>query len=235
MAAVALKPLSLNVISDSICPFCYMGYKQLTIAIDAAKKENLPLDFKLRFKPFLLDPELPTDKPLNKRERYNSKFGAANFQRMEQQMIARGKGVGINFSYGGNLRQTIESHRLIEKAWLVGGEPKQRAIVEELFAGYFENEKDVGDYDFLAECAAKAGVFASKEEALAFLKTDELRDGVKKDITDAMRMGVEGVPFILLNNRYAVSGAQGEDTFLHIFRKIAKGENLAVESSEETC
>ncbi|KAF7293025.1 DSBA domain-containing protein [Mycena indigotica] len=235
-APMALKPLSLHVISDSICPFCYMGYKQLNLAMAAAKKENLPLDFKLRFKPFLLDPTLPTDKPLNKREHYDSKFGAANFARMEKQMAARGKTVGINFSYGGNIRQTIDSHRLIEKAFLVGGDEKQRLIIDALFGGYFEKEQDVGDHDFLAECAVQAGVFASKPDAVAFLATDELRDGVQKDITDAKRMGVEGVPFILLNNKYAVSGAQGEETFLQIFRKIAAGEKLAAdESSEDTC
>ncbi|KAJ7052758.1 thioredoxin-like protein [Mycena amicta] len=232
---MALKPLSLQVISDSICPFCYLGYRQLTLAMEAAKEEKLPLDFKMRFKPFLLDPSLPSDKAVNKRERYSSKFGAGNFERMEQMMVARGKTVGINFTYGGSIRQTTQSHRLIEKAYLVGGESKQRAIVEAIFAGYFENERDVGDHDFLSDCAVKAGVFGSKEEALAFLATDELKDGVQKDIMDAMRMGVEGVPFILLNNKYAVSGAQGQETFLEIFRKLASGDRLTAQSSEETC
>ncbi|KAJ7056899.1 thioredoxin-like protein [Mycena amicta] len=252
MATMALKPLSLQVISDSICPFCYLGYRQLTLAMEAAKEEKLPLDFKMRFKPFLLDPSLPSDKAVNKRERYSSKFGAGNFERMEQMMVARGKTVGINFtcafysacfwclpllcsSDGGSIRQTTQSHRLIEKAYLVGGESKQRAIVEAIFAGYFENERDVGDHDFLSDCAVKAGVFGSKEEALAFLATDELKDGVQKDIMDAMRMGVEGVPFILLNNKYAVSGAQGQETFLEIFRKLASGDRLTAQSSEETC
>ncbi|KAJ7052762.1 thioredoxin-like protein, partial [Mycena amicta] len=213
---------------------CYLGYRQLTLAMEGAKEEKLPLDFKMRFKPFLLD-SLPSDKAVNKRERYSSKFGAGNFDRMEQMMVARGKTVGINFTYGGSIRQTTQSHRLIEKAYLVGGEPKQRAVVEAIFAGYFENERDVGDHDFLSDCAVKAGVFGSKEEALAFLATDELKDGVQKDIMDAMRMGVEGVPFILLNNKYAVSGAQGQETFLEIFRKLASGDRLTAQSSEETC
>ncbi|KAJ7056903.1 thioredoxin-like protein, partial [Mycena amicta] len=214
---------------------CYLGYRQLTLAMEAAKEEKLPLDFKMRFKPFLLDPSLPSDKAVNKRERYSSKFGADNFERMEQMMVARGKTVGINFTYGGSIRQTTQSHRLIEKAYLVGGESKQRAIVEAIFAGYFENERDVGDHDFLSDCAVKAGVLGAKEEALAFLATDELKDGVQKDIMDAMRMGVEGVPFILLNNKYAVSGAQGQETFLEIFRKLASGDRLTAQSSEETC
>ncbi|KAJ7507155.1 thioredoxin-like protein [Mycena galericulata] len=229
---MALKPLSLHIISDSICPFCYLGYKQITLAMEAAKKENLPLDFKLRFKPFLLDPSLPTAQPLNKRERYASKFGASRFDAMERQMIARGKEVGIQFSYGGSVRQTTDSHRLIEKAYQVGGEATQRAVVEAVFAGYFEHEQDVGSHDFLAQCATGAGVFATKEEALAFLGSSELKDNVGKDIAEAMQMGVEGVPFVILANKYAVSGAQGKDTFLGIFRKIASGEKLAAEADE---
>lgn len=75
-----------------------MGYKQITLAMEAAKKENLPLDFKLRFKPYLLDPSLPSATPLVKREIYHERYGKANFERMEQQMIARGKRVGIDFS-----------------------------------------------------------------------------------------------------------------------------------------
>ncbi|KAJ7130310.1 thioredoxin-like protein [Mycena epipterygia] len=231
MATMALKPLTLNIISDSICPFCYLGYKQITIAMEAAKKENLPLDFKLRFKPFLLDPSLPTAQPLNKRERYISKFGAARIDTMERQMIARGKEVGINFSYGGTIRQTTDSHRLIEKAYQVGGEPMQRAVVEALFAGYFEHEKDVGDHAFLAECAVSAGVF-SKEEALTFLAGTELKDNVGKDIMEAVQLGVSGVPFVLLDNKYAISGAQGQDTFLEIFRKLAAGAKLTAESDD---
>ncbi|KAJ7201079.1 thioredoxin-like protein [Mycena pura] len=232
MAATALKQLTLDIISDSICPFCYLGYRQITIAMEAAKKENLPLNFKLRFKPFLLDPSLPSDKPLSKRERYVSKFGASRFEKLEQQMIATGRAVGINYSYDGSVRQTTDSHRLIEKAYAVGGEAIQRPFVEAIFAGYFEHEQDIGSHDFLAECAVKAGVFDAKDAALAFLASAELKDDVKKDIMNAMRMGVEGVPFVIMNNKYAVSGAQGQDTFLEIFRKLAAGDKLAVESDE---
>jgi len=231
-ATKALKPLSLQIISDSICPFCYLGYKQITLAIDAAKKENLPLDFKLRFKPFLLDPSLPTAAPLNKRERYSEKFGAGRMEAMEKQMIARGKSVGINFSYGGTVRQTTDSHRLIAKAYAVGGEPTQRAVVEAVFAGYFEHEQDVGSHDFLAACAVKAGVFGSEAEAKAWLAGTEEKEGVGKEIMHAVQLGVSGVPFVILDDKYAVSGAQGEDTFLEIFRKIAAGNKLAVEPED---
>ncbi|KAJ7178085.1 thioredoxin-like protein [Mycena filopes] len=236
----ALKPLSLQIISDSICPippsFCYIGYKQITRAIAAAQAEHLPLQFNLRFKPFLLDPTLPEDRALNKREHYAARFGGLDgVKAREAQMQERGRRVGINFSYGGFIRQTTESHRLIEKAYLVGGEPAQRAVVEALFAAYFEQEKDIGSATFLAECAVRAGVFADEAEARTWLASGELADGVKKDIREAAAMGVEGVPFIVLDNKFAVSGAQGEETFLEIFRKIAAGSKIAAEDDGETC
>ncbi|KAK7042490.1 DSBA domain-containing protein [Favolaschia claudopus] len=232
--AAAIKPVSLQIISDSICPFCYLGYKQITLAIEAAKKQNLPLDFNMRFKPYLLDPTLPTDAPVNKRERLGQKFGMDRIDMMEKQMQARGRSVGINFSYGGLIRQTTDSHRIIAKAYDVGGEKSQRALVEALFAGYFEKEQDPGSHDFLASCAVGAGVFANQAEAKTWLAGTEGKDNVAKDIKEAYRMGVQGVPFILVNNKYAISGAQGEDTFLQIFQQIAAGKNLATASDEES-
>ncbi|KAF8208160.1 thioredoxin-like protein [Mycena galopus ATCC 62051] len=232
-ASMALKPLSVQIISDSICPFCYLGYKQITLAIEAAKKENLPLDFQLRFKPFLLDPTLPMAPPVEKRKRFAEKFGgAARVEAMEKQMVARGKTVGIDFSYGGLIRQTTDSHRLIAKAYAAGGEPTQRAVVEALFAGYFEKEQDIGSHAFLSRCAVAAGVFPNEAEAEAWLAGTEERDGVNRDIAQAMQMGVQGVPFVVLDEKYAVSGAQGTDTFLEVFRKIAKGNINKVEVDE---
>jgi len=143
--------------------------------------------------------------------------------------------VGINFSYGGTVRQTTDSHRLIEKAYQAGGEPKQRAVVEALFAGYFEHEQDIGSHEFLADSAVNAGVFGAKEDALAFLASTELKDNVGRDIAEARQIGVEGVPFVILDNKYAVSGAQGTETFLEIFRKVASGSKLAAESDGDVC
>ncbi|KAJ7337446.1 thioredoxin-like protein [Mycena albidolilacea] len=232
MAATVLKPISLQIISDSICPFCYIGYKQITLAIAAAKKENLPIDFKLRFKPFLLDPSLSVTAPQDKRKRFAEKFGAARAEGIESQMKARGKSVGIDFAFGGTIRQTTDSHRLLAKAYAIGGEPAQRAVAEALFAGYFEHEQDIGSHEFLAASAVKAGVFGTEAEATTWLAGSEEKDGVQKDIMQAMRLGVSGVPFVILDDKYAVSGAQGEETFLEIFRKLATGNKLAVESDD---
>jgi predicted DsbA family dithiol-disulfide isomerase len=159
----------------------------------------------------------------------------------------RGRGVGINFSYGGNLSQTTDSHRLIEKAYQVGGEEAQLKFVDRLFKTYFEEEGDIGDHNLLARDAETAGIM-SKDEALAFLKGDELKKEVKQGIAKAQMRGISGVPFTILNSKslfgvwrcvnrdandfvrvapadkLAISGAQETETFLDVFRKVASGE-----------
>jgi len=138
-------------------------------------------------------------------------------------MAERGKPWGINFSYGGSLRNTLDSHRLLEKAYRQGGEPQQRTLLERLFHGYFENEQDPGDRDWLAAEGA-ASALGSKEEVRAFLDSDELKAEVQADVKRASRSGIDGVPFVIIDGKYAVSGAQEPETFVEIFKKIANDE-----------
>lgn len=139
-------------------------------------------------------------------------------------MAERGKPWGINFSYGGSIRNTYSSHRLVEKAWEEGGEKLQTRVVEKLFEGYFENEKDIGDHAWLAEVAVGCDLFEKKEEALDFLKSDELKKETCDEIRKAQSMGISGVPFTVINDKYAVSGAQEPQAFVDVFRKIACGK-----------
>lgn len=139
-------------------------------------------------------------------------------------MHERGKPWGIDFSYSGPIRNTYTSHRLVEKALLEGGQGLQLALIELLFKGYFENEKDIGDPAWLAEIAVEAGVFDNEEAALAFLESDELKTETCAAIRHAQSLGISGVPFTVINNKYAVSGAQEPAAFTDIFKKIACGE-----------
>ncbi|KAK4054898.1 hypothetical protein OIV83_000822 [Microbotryomycetes sp. JL201] len=223
-AAQQRIPVEIEITSDSICPFCYIGYKRITEAIDRTKAKNLPLDFSIKMAPFELDPTLPTSPGLNKREMYRKKFGdASRIEAMEKAMAERGKGVGINFSYGGNVSNTRDSHRLIEKARSLKGEQGQLRFTERLFKTYFEEEGDVGSHELLARDAETAGIM-TKDEALAFLKSDELKKEVDEGIKRAQMRGISGVPFTILNGKLAISGAQETDTFEQVFEQIASGE-----------
>ncbi|GAA5922597.1 hypothetical protein JCM1841_006747, partial [Sporobolomyces salmonicolor] len=92
-----------------------------------------------------------------------------------------------------------------------------------LFKTYFEEEGDPGSHELLARDAETVGIM-SKADALAFLASDELKDEVAAGIRKAQMRGISGVPFTIINDKLAISGAQEEETFLEVFRKLAKGE-----------
>ena len=138
-------------------------------------------------------------------------------------MKERGKAWGIDFNYDGPIRSTFLSHRLVEKAFQDGGEVLQRRVIDKLFEGYFEKEKDIGDPKYLAETAVDCNVFASDEEAIEFLESDEYKGDVCNAVRKSQSLGITGVPFSIINGKYAVSGAQEPAAFLDIFRKIACG------------
>ncbi|KAL8276146.1 hypothetical protein RQP46_011440 [Phenoliferia psychrophenolica] len=215
-------PVSIAITSDSICPFCFVGFRRIQSAVAQAKAAGLPLDFSISFSPFLLDPTLPPSPGVNKLERYYSKYGGeTKVKAMIDAMAERGLPEGIKFSYGGMMSATADSHRLITKARELKGEAGQLATVERLFKTYFEEEGDPGSLDLLSRDAETAGVM-TKDEALAFLKSDELKKEVQAEIVKAQQKGISGVPFTTLNGKWGIT--QETATFYEIFRQIADGE-----------
>jgi len=179
---------------------------------------------KRKFHPFVLDPTLKVDSARDKKQHYKQKFGAERFATMEQAMKMRGQDAGINFSYGGKISQTTDSHRLLSYAYDKGGEAMQLDLIEKLFNGYFEREQDNGSMDFLSEQAVAANLFPSADAAKSWLKTDEKTEEVARGIQSAQKAGVTGVPFFVVDDKYAISGAQDPEVFLQVFEKIVAGQ-----------
>jgi len=172
-------------------------------------------NFNVKWLPFFLDPGLP-EEGVDKMQRYQKKFGS-RVPVIIQRMIETGKKEGINFSYGGKIASTLNSHRLIEYADKYG---KQDAVVNVLFRNYFEEEKNIGSIDVLTEAAKEAGL--DPEKTKEFLKSNEGKDlvaGQVERIRD--EYGVDGVPFFIFNNKMTFSGAQEPETFLSVFNKAA--------------
>jgi len=171
----------------------------------------------------MLDPTAPT-KSINKMQRYRDKFGADRAEQIVEHMKETGKQLGINFSYGGNTGSTLQSHRLIEYAAKHG---KQDALVNQLFKAYFEDEKDITLTDVLTEAAVAAGL--EQEPVKNFLDNSDLyTEDVKQKMQQNAEMGITGVPFFIVGNKYAVSGAQTEDVFLDIFKRLGVDVNKKV-------
>lgn len=192
----------LAVISDAICPWCYVGKRRLEQAlslIDGARP------FKVTWHPFQLNPQMPKE-GIERREYRMRKFGSwERSLALDAQLKDVGKSVGIDFRHDLMTRtpNTFDAHRLI---WLAGKEGVQDAIVERLFRGYFSEGRDIGNREVLAELAAEAGLDRSR--TAAFLDSGEGTAEVAAEEEVAQRAGLSGVPTFVLDGRVLFSGAQ---------------------------
>ena len=203
--------LSVEVISDVICPWCYIGKRRLEKAIAA---HGGPV--KVRWLPFQLNPTMPKE-GISRREYRTKKFGSMErSQELDARVIAVGKEEGIDFAFDRIERtpNTLEAHRLI---WLADKECVQDAVVEALFVAYFTDGRDISNRQTLLDVVAEAGLDRKRAEAV--LDGDEGMDAVKDAGDEARRLRVDSVPFFVVNGKITLSGAQQPATFLEAFRQ----------------
>ncbi len=157
---------------------------------------------------------------MDKTAYYQSRFGART-EPMFARLAQIGKEVGINFKFGGKTGNTRDSHRLVQL-----GKTKspavQTRVVEELFAAYFENEGDITNHQVLLDAAVKAGL--DKGEAEEWLKSDKGGKEVDREVEEAQRNQITGVPNFTIQGKYEVGGAQDPGVFLRLFEKIKAEE-----------
>lgn len=211
----AAKTLHVEIVSDAICPWCYVAKRQFERAV-----AKLPEDVKLsvQWKPFELNPNMPSE-GLDRVAYRSRKFGSwERSQKLDAQVTAAAAQVGLTLRHDLMQRtpNTFNAHRLV---WLADREGVQDAVIEGLFRAYFVEGRDVGDKAVLAEVAAAAGI--DKERAIAFLAGTEGADEVSEAETTASRSGLNGVPTFILNGRPAFSGAQRADLILdHMMKAV---------------
>ncbi|KAF8605093.1 thioredoxin-like protein [Ceratobasidium sp. AG-I] len=223
MATVA-RVVNLKVISDSICPWCLVGTMELRKALARVKENALPVKVNVEYRPYQLDPTLSEDIAVSRQELYSRKF-RDRAHSMHENMAARAQPLGLNMKFGGVVRQTTPSHRILMKAYSMGGQRAQQALLTEILRGFHELEQDIGDPEVLAGYAEKTGLM-SRTETLAFLAGDEMKKEVAEGIQEARDMGVTGVPFTVINDKWAISGGQPSEVFYQLFEKLSKEQNL---------
>jgi len=190
-----------------------VGKKRLESAL-----ESSDLKFDVRWRPFQLNEALPTGKGLDKLEYYNERFGAQKVGQMVPQMKQVGKSVNINFSYGGSIGNTLDSHRLIWKAREEGGSELQDKMVESLFRAYFEEEQSLGEKDVLKNCANRAGMSMDVTEDVLndlSLGNEEVK---LEEHAYRSKWRCQGVPLFVIDNKYILNGAQPPEEFLAVFK-----------------
>mmetsp|Transcript_12720 Transcript_12720/g.27557 ORF Transcript_12720/g.27557 Transcript_12720/m.27557 type:complete len:214 (+) Transcript_12720:94-735(+) len=208
---MAAKRVTIDVVVDTVCPWCYVGKKRLETALSRFPD----VQFTVRWFPYQLAPTAPVE-GRNKLEMYNEKFGAARVAQMMPMMAQTFSQLGLKYSVGGLTGNTLDSHRLIHWAGQVGGPQVQNALVEELFSNYFCEEKYINDRSVLVAAAEKAGLQGAAE----YLADSNNGLSEVKQLLASKARGISGVPNFTIANTYQVSGAQPPEEFESIIRSV---------------
>ena len=228
-----MSTLKIDITSDNICrefiidtnpwrvffsllAWCYVGKRRLEKAL--AQIDRSKVNVSIAWHAFELDHDLPRNGSLLKLDRYKQKFGEARVKQMLPQMTETGKQEGINFSYGGQIGSTFDSHRLLYYVkQQADGEKKQNDLINVLFRYYFEEEQDISDHRILMKAAEQIGLDGNQIKE--FLQSNQYVKEVQEEINQSQREGISGVPHFRINDRIELSGAQDRQQFLQAFRK----------------
>jgi len=210
-SAAGASHLAVDVVSDVVCPWCYIGKRKLAQALSELRAREPGLEVAVRWHPFELNPDLPAE-GIPRADYLEAKFGGG--QRASEiyaRVQAVGHSVGIAFDFQRIARQpnTRDAHRLIAWAQQAGD---AEALVEHLFRAYFIEGRPLSDAGELAAIADEAGF--PRDAAQALLASDRLRNEVGAEYREAQEAGITGVPFFIFNGRTAVSGAHDPPALL---------------------
>ncbi len=206
-------PFIIDVVSDVICPWCFLGKRRL----DAALKQ-LDLSVFIRWRPFMLDPTIPPE-GLDRQQYMLNKFGPEKLKTIHDPLIEAGKELGVPYHFDLITRtpNTLDAHRVIRWAHTV---ERQTEMVERLFMAYWSEGKDVGNRDVLAACAGEAGINAAQIRELLDSEQDVAE--TRAEIEHATNIGVTGVPTFILAQSYALTGAQSPDVLADAIGRVAR-------------
>ncbi|WP_312285708.1 DsbA family oxidoreductase [Chryseobacterium gleum] len=209
--------MKIEIWSDVMCPFCYIGKNNFEQALSKLPFKD---EVEVEWKSFQLDPTLDPNKTQDTLQYFREKKGVAEAQatQMLGQVTQMGKGAGIDFNFGQTLiTNTFSAHKLLH---LAKKHNKSNEMEEALFIAHFIDGKNVGDTEVLIALAESLGL--DKDEAREAVTTDQLDDEVNQDIQEARNNGISGVPFFVLNGKYAVSGAQPAEVFENALQQTYK-------------
>ncbi|MBG50858.1 MAG: DsbA family oxidoreductase [Alphaproteobacteria bacterium] len=206
--------MQLDVISDTVCPWCYIGKKRLDRAMAAWDRKDVTIA--VDWRPYQLDPTIPAE-GVDRQKYMEKKFGTERAKSAGKVIAEYGEMEGINFAFDKIKRSpnTLDSHRLVKWAGSAG---KQLEAVELLFKRYFEDGADVGSHGVLLEVAADIGM--DKDQVRNLLESDTDRQVIEYEDHMAREMGVTGVPFFLFEKKFSVVGAQEVDTLTKVFTRV---------------
>ncbi|APH72228.1 DsbA family oxidoreductase [Aquibium oceanicum] len=209
--------VSVDVISDVVCPWCFVGQKRLDRALEMV--DGVEVD--VRWRPYQLDPSIPPG-GLERKSYMLAKFGSEDrLRQMHTSLKETGAQEGIAFALDAIevSPNTLDAHRVLRWAGSAGPGVQDR-LARRLFELYFQEGQNIGDASVLIDAAREAGMDTAVVETL--LPTDADREAVQEEIATAARMGVRGVPCFLIEGKYAVMGAQDPGVLADAIRQVAE-------------
>ncbi len=226
--------MDIQIWSDIRCPFCYIGKKKFEMAL-----ENFPdkRNISVTWKSFQLDPNLKTEPDVSAKEHFAKQKGISieQVEGMYQQVLNAAKDVNLTFNLEKSVvANSFNAHRLIQLAKTkdLGNE-----MEEELFKAHFIEGKNIDDKEVLKDSGISIGL--NEKEVAQMLSSDLFTKEVNQDEAEAKAIGVSGVPFFVLNNKYAVSGAQSPETFLQAltqaYQEFDKEKSPLIITEGESC
>lgn len=216
--------LQIDIWSDYVCPFCYIGKRELENAIiETGLKDQV----KVAFRAFELNPDSPTEPIIGMLEDLSERKGQplANIKQMVQNIVDRAKRIGLDYHFDNLMAQNTRSaHRLAKYAKEVG---KAADYNERIFHAVFTESKFLPDANQLIELATDIGLDRDKVSEIIEDREAYSQD-VEQDIELARQLQISGVPFFVINNKYALSGAQTKADFVNALEEIAREEGITL-------
>ncbi|MCE2517647.1 MAG: DsbA family oxidoreductase [Alphaproteobacteria bacterium] len=199
--------IRLDIFSDVICPWCFIGKRRLEAAVglyNSGRPDTNLITLDITWRGFLLNPAMQRS-GMDRKAYINAKFGAAGASFYER-IAGVGKEVGIDFDFAA-ITRTPDSRPALSLVLSAGG--KASDVKQDLFDAYFLNGEDIGDDAVLERIARQHG--------LAYPAPDSALNQLEQDLAEVSRLGIQGVPFIIVEGEWAVSGAHAPETFLPLF------------------
>jgi len=213
------QTIQIDVVSDVVCPWCFLGQKRLDAAIAASPD----VDVAVAWRPYQLDPTIPAE-GMDRKAYMRAKFGDDSRLRdahIRLEELGKAVGIGYDFDAIKVAPNTLDAHRVIRWAGATG-QDVQNKLVQQLFRLYFEQGHNIGDHTVLVKAAQDSGMDGAVVGSL--LASDSDRIAVTEEAATASRMGITGVPCFLLEGKYAVMGAQETATLADAIQQIAQAK-----------
>lgn len=211
--------MKVEIWSDVVCPFCYIGKRRFEEALNQLQNQE---QVEVTYHSFELDPYSKKDQHSDIHGVLAQKYGMSyeKAKEMNANVGKQAQGVGLTYNFDTMIpTNTFDAHRLMHFAKSKG---KLVEMTERLFRAYFTEGKNIGDHDTLVGLAEEIGL--DKNEASGILSSDTYTSDVRSDEQEAQSLGIQGVPFFVINRKYAVSGAQPTEIFLNALTKAQSEE-----------